>query len=239
MTLTSWFSSMRPSRRRLTQDEAHRSGSRAFRRRASFDALENRLVLSTVQFTSASETVNQTTGSFSVGVSLSSPPAGTVTVSNYAAIDTSDGIAVDKAGNLYVDDSNHNDVEEMTPAGWLPRWPRGCSGPSKWFSAPTATSMIAQNFDGVDQVTPTGQVTDIANGSMFDDPRGIAVDSSGNLYVANYSNGTVVKITPTGVVSRSTPPGLIIPTPPGHGCQRRVLFVADFQGRQGYLGLGD
>jgi sugar lactone lactonase YvrE len=46
-------------------------------------------------------------------------------------------------------------------------------------------------------VTPT--VTTFASG--FAQPWGLAADSSGNLYVANYQNGTISKVTPTGVVS--------------------------------------
>ena len=154
-----------------------------------------------MQFTTASETVNETTGSFSVGVSLSSPPVGTPVVSNYAAINTSGGIAAAATGNVFVADFTDDEVHEITPAGVVTTFAKGLLGPEQMVFGPNGDLYIAENFDGVDQVTPTGQVTDIANGSMFDDPDGIAVDGSGNLYVANYSNGTVVKITPAGAVS--------------------------------------
>ena len=226
MTLTSWFSSMPSSRRSISRTGAHRSGARSFRRRATIDALENRLVMSTVQFTTAAETVNQTTGSFAVGVSLSSPPAGTPVVSNYAAISTSGGIAADAAGNVFVADFVGNKVNEITPAGVVTTFAAGLLGPEQMVFGPNGDLDIAENFDGVDQVTPTGQITDIANGSMFDDPRGIAADGSGNLYVSNYSNGTVVKVTPAGVVSAyasgfNHPDALAIDA-------SGDLFVADF-----------
>jgi hypothetical protein len=37
--------------------------------------------------------------------------------------------------------------------------------------------------------------------SGFDSPQGLAFDTAGNLYVANYNSGTVSKVTPTGTVS--------------------------------------
>ena len=70
MTLASWFSSMRHSRR-LTQTGARRNRSRAFRRRATFEAVEDRLLLSTVSFSTAGESVNASAGSFTIPVTLS------------------------------------------------------------------------------------------------------------------------------------------------------------------------
>ena len=71
MTLASWFSSMRHSRRRLTRTGARRNRSRAFHRRASFEALEDRVLLSTVSFSTGGETVNESAGTFSIPVTLS------------------------------------------------------------------------------------------------------------------------------------------------------------------------
>jgi hypothetical protein len=67
MTLASWLYSLRHSGR-LTRTVAHPDRRlRASRRRASYDALEGRLLLSsTVNFDAASETVNVSTGTFSI-----------------------------------------------------------------------------------------------------------------------------------------------------------------------------
>ena len=49
------------------------------------------------------------------------------------------------------------------------------------------------------EVTPAGAVSTFASG--FNVPDGLAFDSAGNLYVANYGNNTVSEVTPAGVVS--------------------------------------
>lgn len=63
----------------------------------------------------------------------------------------------------------------------------------------------------------SGNATTIANSktlfaSGLNQPRGLAFDSSGNLFVANYGNNTVSKITPGGVVSTFVSGGMINPT---------------------------
>ena len=45
-------------------------------------------------------------------------------------------------------------------------------------------------------------------GSGLDDPAGLAFDAAGNLYVANYGNNTISKVTPAGAVSTFVSSGL-------------------------------
>ncbi len=49
--------------------------------------------------------------------------------------------------------------------------------------------------------TPNGTSTVSPFASGFDEPVGLAVNAAGNLYVANTSNGTVDKVTPTGEIN--------------------------------------
>jgi sugar lactone lactonase YvrE len=51
----------------------------------------------------------------------------------------------------------------------------------------------------VQKVTPAGDITDVA--TNFNGPTGHDIDSKGNIFVANYNNGTIDKVTPAGVVS--------------------------------------
>ncbi len=50
------------------------------------------------------------------------------------------------------------------------------------------------------RITP-GSTDGTGSGANFNDPRGITIDAAGNLYVADYGNGSVRKVTPAGVVT--------------------------------------
>jgi DNA-binding beta-propeller fold protein YncE len=54
---------------------------------------------------------------------------------------------------------------------------------------------------GVAQVTPTGAVNSY---SCCSDPAGIAIDSAGNVWVADYSASSVVELTAAGTVAHRT-----------------------------------
>jgi sugar lactone lactonase YvrE len=84
------------------------------------------------------------------------------------------GVAVDMAGNLYVADAGQNRILKVTPGG--------------------AVSILAGSggISGDDG---------IGLAASFNDPQGIAIDLSGNLYVTDRSNNKIRKITPAGVVS--------------------------------------
>jgi sugar lactone lactonase YvrE len=86
-----------------------------------------------------------------------------------------EGIAVDANGNLYIADSDNSTIRKITPVG------------------------VVTTFAGTSGTTGSTDGTGAA--ALFDNPQGIAVDASGNVYVADTGNSTIRKITPEGVVT--------------------------------------
>jgi sugar lactone lactonase YvrE len=85
------------------------------------------------------------------------------------------GVAVDSLGNLYVADSWNSTIRKITSGG--------------------VVSTLAGQAGSLGSDDGTG------SDARFSDPSGLAVDSSGNVYVDDTLNNTIRKITPGGVVS--------------------------------------
>ncbi len=86
------------------------------------------------------------------------------------------GMAFDSAGNLYVADT-FNAVRKITPAGAI---------------STVAGSYALSGFGG-----DGGQATQ----ALLYSPSGVAVDSSGSLYIADLGNNRIRKVAPSGVIT--------------------------------------
>ncbi|WP_114757898.1 putative Ig domain-containing protein [Flavobacterium sp. AG291] len=145
-----------------------------------------------------------------------------------ASFDTMNKIVFDSLGNAYVADGNNNKIRKITPFGVVSTF-AGSGSPGSADGIGTAASfnrpfglaidasgnLYVTDYDGnkIRKITPSGVVSTLAGsgsqGSVdgtgtaatFYNPSGIAIDPSGNLYVSEYSNRKVRKITPSGVVS--------------------------------------
>jgi sugar lactone lactonase YvrE len=84
------------------------------------------------------------------------------------------GIAIDSSGNVYVADSGNNLIRKITFNG------------------------IVTTLAGSGK---KGSANGIGTAASFFQPSGVAVDTSGNVYVADQNNCMIRKITPTGVVT--------------------------------------
>jgi sugar lactone lactonase YvrE len=140
------------------------------------------------------------------------------------------GVAVDRAGNVYVSDQGNYTIRKITPAGMVTTLagtagapgPVDGTGKAARFFGPSGLAVDgAGNIYVADQsnftirkITPAGVVTTLAGragsqGSMdgtgsaarFNSPTGVAVDREGRVYVADARDETIRKITPSGVVT--------------------------------------
>ncbi|HEX2900329.1 MAG TPA: NHL repeat-containing protein, partial [Bacteroidia bacterium] len=140
------------------------------------------------------------------------------------------GLTVDSAGNLYVADTRNHTIRRITPAGVvttlagqaLASGSADGTGSEARFNQPSGLALdgagnlyVADSYNHtIRRVTPVGAVTTLAglagaSGSLdgtgsaarFDTPRGLGIDRSGDLYLADSSNHTFRRITPAGVVT--------------------------------------
>lgn len=166
-----------------------------------------------------------TTFAGTAGVAGSADGVGTAATFNFPT-----GIATDASGNVYVADFANHTIRKITPAGavttlagtgGLAGYADG-TGAAARFSRPSglavdgAGSVYVADSDNqvIRKISPSGVVTTFAGlagtrgsadgaatAARFNDPIAVAVDVSGNVYVADFTNNAVRSITPAGVVS--------------------------------------
>jgi streptogramin lyase len=122
------------------------------------------------------------------------------------------GVAVDGAGNVYIADTGNPVVEKVNTEGILSIFGEF------YFPIGVATDdsgdVYVTNSNKVEEVDPAGQLSVIAgNGgageptpgpaidSSLDQPKGVGVDSAGNVYIPDTGNDMVEKVTPAGELS--------------------------------------
>jgi hypothetical protein len=132
------------------------------------------------------------------------------------------GITIDSAGNLYVADSSNSRIRKITSAGIVTTIAGGGSGDgigtNAGFVSPIGIAVdsigniYVAEFSGnrIRKITSTGVVSTLAGGGSgdgigtnagFSTPDNMTIDSTGNLYITDFSGNRIRKITNTGVVT--------------------------------------
>jgi sugar lactone lactonase YvrE len=93
-----------------------------------------------------------------------------------ALLNNPQNLAFDQAGNLYVSDSGNNRVRKISPGGTITTF--------------AGTGVAASGDDGIPAIN-----------SALDDPKGLAVDAAGNLYIADYDSGRLRRVDTNGIIT--------------------------------------
>jgi sugar lactone lactonase YvrE len=141
------------------------------------------------------------------------------------------GVAVDSAGNVFVADFGDNVIKKISPSGMLTTLAgtgqygsnNGISTAATFYGPQgVAVDYAAGNvyvadvgYSLIRKISPSGVVSTLAGGgsgnpssldgtgtaASFSSPSGVAVDTAGNVYVADTDDNLIRKISPSGVVT--------------------------------------
>ncbi|WP_264520708.1 T9SS type A sorting domain-containing protein [Flavobacterium sp. N1994] len=140
-----------------------------------------------------------------------------------------EGITVDSSGNAFVADVTNNCIRKITNVGDTSTYSgsavrgleNGQGGTMAMFNSPVAVAVtstgiiyVIDDFNScIRKVSTNGIVSTLAGNTTtgfvdgqgatayFNNPKGIALDSAGNIYVADTFNNCIRKVTSTGIVT--------------------------------------
>jgi len=148
-----------------------------------------------------------------------------------AQLNQPEGLALDKSGNLYIADSGNNRVRKVTPAGTISTFAGTGGGTSTGDGGAAASATLNLPFglavdasgnvfiaefggNRVREVSTAGTISTVAGSgtagysgdggtataAQLTNPKAVAVDSAGNLYIAD-TNNFAVRMVKSGVIS--------------------------------------
>ena len=172
---------------------------------------------------------------------------------NQVRINSPFGLATDALGNVYVADTYNQRIRKITPNGIATTIAGNGvigfldgTGTAAQFNYPSALCVDSNGniyvtdsgSSRIRKITTSGAVTTVAglfggnadgNGmsARFKKPMGIAVDTSGNLYVSDTGNGSIRKIDTSGNVTTYVSASSFNGTPKGITYNNGSLYVSD------------
>jgi len=120
------------------------------------------------------------------------------------------GLVFDQFGNLYVANNGDGTITEITPSGSPSQYASGLNGPNGLAFGPNGNLYVADGSDdSIMEITSNGPVifasaNQIGNGpagvgfTALNQPKGLAFDASGNLYVSNFEADNIEEFAPDG-----------------------------------------
>ncbi len=173
----------------------------------------------------ANGTLTRVAGNARAGYSGDGGPA------TSAQLSGPNGIALDKAGNLYIADTDNHRVRKVSPPGVISTIAGNGTGGYSGDGGPATSAELSypagvavdsagnvyiadEDNNRIRRVTQSGVIGTFAGngtqgssgdggpgaGAELNEPFGVAVDSAGNLYIADTFNSRIRKVTPSGVM---------------------------------------
>ncbi|HEY4149249.1 MAG TPA: IPT/TIG domain-containing protein [Chitinophagaceae bacterium] len=127
-------------------------------------------------------------------------------------------LAIDATGNIFALEDNNEDVinckvRKITPAGVVTTYAEGIRSPVAIAVAKNGIIYVTEASGRIMQVATDGTTSLLAGqlgygradgtgaNAAFNNPQGLTTDQNGNVYIADFGNSLIRKITPAGVVS--------------------------------------